>query len=192
MGSSEHGQGLLLALSMCSFARNASRASGVPREMAQHSWGQPSPQPDGTAPDAGRAIPCVRGIGFRPAEGMRVAVTGAYGYSGQYIAQRLLDAGHEVHTLTNSPHRANPFGDASRRLATISPSQPSSKSRCAASTSSSTITGYGSTSHYNYYNETRTHLSLNKDAPLVRAIQRHGAVVAVPILSGLHHCYARI
>ena len=38
---------------------------------------------------------------------MRVAVTGAYGYSGQYIAQRLLDAGHEVYTLTNSPHRAN-------------------------------------------------------------------------------------
>lgn len=42
---------------------------------------------------------------------MRVAVTGAYGYSGQYIAQRLLAAGHEVLTLTNSPHRANPFGD---------------------------------------------------------------------------------
>ena len=42
---------------------------------------------------------------------MRVAVTGAYGYSGQYMAQRLLDAGHEVHTLTNSPHRANRFGE---------------------------------------------------------------------------------
>lgn len=42
---------------------------------------------------------------------MRVAVTGAYGYSGQYIARRLLDAGHEVLTLTNSPHRANPFGE---------------------------------------------------------------------------------
>jgi uncharacterized protein YbjT (DUF2867 family) len=42
---------------------------------------------------------------------MRVAVTGAYGYSGQYIAHRLLAAGHEVLTLTNSPHRANPFGE---------------------------------------------------------------------------------
>lgn len=42
---------------------------------------------------------------------MRVAATGAYGYSGQYIAQRLLDAGHEVYTLTNSPHRADPFGE---------------------------------------------------------------------------------
>ncbi|MGB8525625.1 MAG: integrase core domain-containing protein [Rhodoplanes sp.] len=43
-----------------------------------------------------------------------------------------------------------------------------------------------------YYNDKRTHLSLNKDVPLGRAVQRHGAVVAVPVLSGLHHCYARI
>lgn len=39
------------------------------------------------------------------------AVTGAFGYSGRYIAQRLLDAGLRVRTLTNSPGRANPFGD---------------------------------------------------------------------------------
>ncbi|UCC50150.1 MAG: NAD(P)H-binding protein [Anaerolineaceae bacterium] len=38
------------------------------------------------------------------------AVTGAYGYSGKYIARRLLAAGEEVITLTNSPQRANPFG----------------------------------------------------------------------------------
>lgn len=37
-------------------------------------------------------------------------VTGAFGYSGRYIAQRLLEAGHEVRTLTNSPGRKNPFG----------------------------------------------------------------------------------
>ncbi|GAB4549013.1 MAG: hypothetical protein Kow0063_43910 [Anaerolineae bacterium] len=37
------------------------------------------------------------------------AVTGAFGYSGKYIAQRLLDQGHQVITLTNSPRRANPF-----------------------------------------------------------------------------------
>ena len=37
-------------------------------------------------------------------------VTGAYGYSGRYIAQRLLDAGAEVRTLTDSPGRENPFG----------------------------------------------------------------------------------
>jgi len=41
---------------------------------------------------------------------MRVAVTGAYGYSGQYMARRLLDQGHEVLTLTNPTHRSNPFG----------------------------------------------------------------------------------
>ena len=35
-----------------------------------------------------------------------------------------------------------------------------------------------------YYNETRTHLSLDKDAPLGRSIQRRGAIVAVPVLSG--------
>jgi NADH dehydrogenase len=37
-------------------------------------------------------------------------VTGAFGYSGRRIAQRLLDAGHQVRTLTNSPDRPNPFG----------------------------------------------------------------------------------
>ena len=37
------------------------------------------------------------------------AVTGAYGYSGRYIAQRLLDAGCGVITLTNSSHRPDPF-----------------------------------------------------------------------------------
>jgi len=38
------------------------------------------------------------------------AVTGAYGYSGKYIALRLLDKGHPVITLTNSLNRPNPFG----------------------------------------------------------------------------------
>jgi NADH dehydrogenase len=37
-------------------------------------------------------------------------VTGAFGYSGKYIAQRLLHAGHVVRTLTNSTERENPFG----------------------------------------------------------------------------------
>ncbi len=36
-------------------------------------------------------------------------VTGAFGFSGKYIARRLLEAGHRVLTLTNSPKRANPF-----------------------------------------------------------------------------------
>ncbi len=36
-------------------------------------------------------------------------VTGAFGYSGKYIARRLLDEGRRVRTLTNSGDRANPF-----------------------------------------------------------------------------------
>ena len=38
-------------------------------------------------------------------------VTGAFGYSGKYIATRLLEAGYRVRTLTNSLRRANPFGE---------------------------------------------------------------------------------
>jgi uncharacterized protein YbjT (DUF2867 family) len=37
-------------------------------------------------------------------------VTGAFGYSGKYISQRLLALGHSVRTLTNSTGRPNPFG----------------------------------------------------------------------------------
>ncbi len=40
------------------------------------------------------------------------AVTGAFGYSGKYIALRLLARGRRVVTLTNSPGRPHPFGDA--------------------------------------------------------------------------------
>jgi uncharacterized protein YbjT (DUF2867 family) len=47
---------------------------------------------------------------------MRIAVTGAFGYSGRYITQRLLGAGHEVITLTNSLRRPNPFGELVRAV----------------------------------------------------------------------------
>ena len=40
----------------------------------------------------------------------RCVVTGAFGYSGKYITQRLLAQGHTVQTLTASPQRAHPFG----------------------------------------------------------------------------------
>ena len=43
-----------------------------------------------------------------------------------------------------------------------------------------------------YYNETCTHHGLGKDAPLGRAVERSGTIVVTPILSGLHHSYARI
>lgn len=43
-----------------------------------------------------------------------------------------------------------------------------------------------------YYNQARTHLALDKDAPSRRAVQRSGAIVAIPIMAGLHHQYVRI
>ena len=42
-----------------------------------------------------------------------------------------------------------------------------------------------------YYNRVRPHLSLGKDAPLVRSIQAAGRIVPLPILAGLHHHYVR-
>jgi hypothetical protein len=43
-----------------------------------------------------------------------------------------------------------------------------------------------------YYNQARTRLALQKDAPLHRAVQRSGTILAIPILAGLHHQYGRI
>jgi hypothetical protein len=43
-----------------------------------------------------------------------------------------------------------------------------------------------------YYNRARTHLSLNKDAPMPRPIEAVGRIHASPILGGLHHHYVRI
>jgi Integrase core domain len=43
-----------------------------------------------------------------------------------------------------------------------------------------------------YYNGSRTHLSLGKDAPVRRQIQSVGNIVARPMLGGLHHRYGRI
>ena len=41
-------------------------------------------------------------------------------------------------------------------------------------------------------NQARPHLALQKDAPLKRAVQPIGSVVAIPVLGGLHHQYVRI
>lgn len=40
---------------------------------------------------------------------MKVAVTGAFSYSGKYITRRLLERGEEIVTLTNHPNRPDPF-----------------------------------------------------------------------------------
>ena len=47
-------------------------------------------------------------------------------------------------------------------------------------------------SYARYYNQTRTHLALQKDAPLQRPAQRFGRIAAIPVLAGLHHQYVRI
>ena len=38
-------------------------------------------------------------------------VTGAFGFTGRHIAERLLDNGHRVRTLTGHPDRPNPLGE---------------------------------------------------------------------------------
>ena len=41
---------------------------------------------------------------------MKIAVTGAFSYSGKYVARHLLERGEEVITLTGHPNRPDPFG----------------------------------------------------------------------------------
>ncbi len=43
-----------------------------------------------------------------------------------------------------------------------------------------------------YYNVSRTHMSLGKDSPIHRPVQKDGRIVSKPILGGLHHCYSRV
>jgi len=43
-----------------------------------------------------------------------------------------------------------------------------------------------------YYNVSRTHMSLEKDSPEHRPIQKDGKIVSKPILGGLHHVYSRV
>ncbi|NOX96383.1 MAG: transposase family protein [Alphaproteobacteria bacterium] len=43
-----------------------------------------------------------------------------------------------------------------------------------------------------YYNSTRTHIGLNKDAPFSRSIHAYGRIKVISHLGGLHHEYVRI
>src|SRR5712671_2592279 len=47
-------------------------------------------------------------------------------------------------------------------------------------------------SYARYYNETRTHRSLDKDAPISRPVQRDGSIMSYALLGGLHHHYLRV
>ena len=48
-------------------------------------------------------------------------------------------------------------------------------------------------SYFQYYHQTRTHLSLDKDCPDTRPVQRpaSGKIIAFPEVGGLHHRYER-
>jgi transposase InsO family protein len=43
-----------------------------------------------------------------------------------------------------------------------------------------------------YYNDIRTHRSLDKDAPVSRPVQRTGIISSRPFLGGIHHHYVRV
>ena len=47
-------------------------------------------------------------------------------------------------------------------------------------------------SYAEYYNGARTHLSLTKDSPFTRPVQRVGSILPQSVLGGLHHHYVRI
>src|SRR6476659_7408451 len=47
-------------------------------------------------------------------------------------------------------------------------------------------------SYAQYYNGTRTHLSLNKDAPISRSAEAAGRILCRSILGGRHHQNARV
>ncbi len=48
-------------------------------------------------------------------------------------------------------------------------------------------------SYFAYYHESRTHLSLERNAPVPRQVEppQQGKVIAIPQVGGLHHRYTR-
>ena len=47
--------------------------------------------------------------------------------------------------------------------------------------------------YFEYYNESRTHLSLDRNSPIKREVElpKRGRVIAMPQVGGLHHRYCR-
>src|SRR5262245_24366435 len=45
--------------------------------------------------------------------------------------------------------------------------------------------------YFEYYLNSRTHLSLEKDSPDSRSMQTAGEIIAIPKVGGLHHRYER-
>jgi NADH dehydrogenase len=56
---------------------------------------------------------------------MKIAVTGAFSYTGKYITRRLLARNEEVITLTGHPNRPDPFGGKVSISLDFDPSLPS-------------------------------------------------------------------
>jgi putative transposase len=46
--------------------------------------------------------------------------------------------------------------------------------------------------YFNYYHRSPPHLALEKQCPVERQILKHGAIVEIAELGGLHHRYERI
>lgn len=46
--------------------------------------------------------------------------------------------------------------------------------------------------YFAYYHRSRTHLALSKDTPEPRPIMKHGKIIAIPQVGGLHHRYERV
>ena len=46
--------------------------------------------------------------------------------------------------------------------------------------------------YFRYYQRSRTHLGLDKQCPIERAVMARGVIVEKPELGGLHHRYERI
>jgi transposase InsO family protein len=47
-------------------------------------------------------------------------------------------------------------------------------------------------SYIRYYHASRPHLGLEKQCPMERSIMKHGSIVEIPELGGLHHRYERV
>ncbi|MCH7592753.1 MAG: integrase, partial [Planctomycetes bacterium] len=49
------------------------------------------------------------------------------------------------------------------------------------------------TAYFEYYHQSRTHLSLDRNAPIPREVElpSEGRVIAIPQVGGLHHRYTR-
>ncbi len=49
------------------------------------------------------------------------------------------------------------------------------------------------TAYFEYYNQSRTHLSLGRNAPIPRTVEppSQGRIIAIPQVGGLHHRYTR-